>query len=68
MIDNIVLYVELDGQIWMVMTDGSWLPLSDINLMSPDLPLLTNVEEIIQIQNFGEFAFSYNDQTFIVDP
>lgn len=68
MIDNIVLYVELDGKIWMVMNDGSWLPLLDINLISPDLPLLTNIEDIIQMQNSGEFAFSYNNQTFTIDP
>jgi len=67
MVDEIVLYVELDGQIWMVMADGNWLPLTDVNLIDLNLPLITNIDQIIEMQNSGEFSFVYNNQTFVVD-
>ncbi|PKF61252.1 hypothetical protein CW745_11510 [Psychromonas sp. psych-6C06] len=68
MIDNVLLYVELDGQLWMIMADGSWQAVSDISQVNADLPLLNNLEQIIEQQNSGEVVFSYNNQTYVIDP
>ena len=67
MANKIVLYVELDGQIWIVMSDGAWLPLDHTDQIDSNIPILSDIEKIVKLNNNGELTFTHNNQDIVID-
>ena len=62
-----LLNVELDGEIWTVMEDGTWVLLNKAIPSSMEIPLIRNLEALITENIAGKFTFPYKDQTIEVD-
>ena len=67
MTNAIMLYVELDGQIWAIMKDGSWLALQGEIPSAIEVPFVRNLEDILTLNATGELTFNFKDKEIVVD-
>jgi len=67
MTNKVLLYVELNGQVWAILEDGSWLVLQDSLPNSIDIPFIRNLESYLSENVAGELVFNFQDKTFVVE-
>ena len=65
---KVILYVEVDGQIWLVLADGSWQPLTSLDSLDPALPFITNLNDLLTVSPEGLLTFTVNGQVINLDP
>lgn len=68
MASPVVLYVEIDGQIWIVMADGSWRPLGPQDILQTDITVITDVAQYLAQDASGQLVLTVNGQTFELAP
>ncbi|WP_166738767.1 T1SS-143 repeat domain-containing protein [Psychromonas algarum] len=67
MASPIMLYVELEGKIWAITEDGSWLAVVDPLPASIEIPFIRNLADIVTENIAGDATFTYKGKTIVVD-
>lgn len=67
MANAIILYVELEGKVWAVLEDGSWLALQGGLPDSVNVPFIPQLEKQLTLNEDGQPSFDYKGKTIVVD-